>query len=903
MGSTSFGQWLRQRRKALGLSQAELALRANCSFETIRKAESGQRRPSEYLAKALAQALKIAPEEVPAFIEFSRQGLAVTPTITVGTTGILSAPPQHLSRSNLPALLTSFVGRETQVAQVQALLSDGDVRLVTLLGPPGIGKTRLSFEVAAKLRSSFPDGVCFVGLSSLSAPEMVAEAIVRALDLAAPPHRAPEELLPEYLRDKKLLLLLDNFEHLAPAGRLVGTLIQTCPDLKMLVTSRIALGLYAERLFPVPPLGLPQKNEQLSVEELAQCEAVALFTQRARAVKPFFVLTPQVAPVVSEICRQLDGLPLAIELAAVRSKLLSPPELLTHLTSRLKLLTGGPADLPPRQRTLRGAIAWSYDMLEAADQALFRRIAVFMRGATLDAITAICTLPDDQPTDLLTGLTSLLDKSLLYSEEPPEGATRYWMFWTIREYGLERLAEAGEEAMVRQQHAAYYLALAETAEPALQSAARDPWLTRLDLELFNLREALAWCLGHPERTDWGLRLVGALHWFWYFRGYLSEGRDWVEKMLAQAGPWRRTALGAKALNAAGRLAWLQTDHATMVHRLEESVAIWREVGDPQGLAYALTNLGFAIVYSSREASAGGQVLIDEALSLFKAVKDKWGLAFALDCRGDVSGLLGGGEREISFYKEQSLAVYRELGDQWGIAGELLELGHIALRLNDYEAAQGKLEEARDLMHTVGDKWSIAATTRSLGDVAWHRGAYAQAQSLYQESLALYRELGDPQLIVVALRSLGRSRQDQADYAGALAAFKESLLMASRSGLVDTVAVSLAALGGVAMAQGHPGRATRLFGSAAALREASHGLIGPIDQLNYQQNLAAAQRQLDQAAFARAWEQGSGMSLEQAVAYACDGLDIWYDLDEANGMGSASGAPSLLTGRDAAMDHT
>ncbi len=877
--SAAFGQWLRQRRKAYDLTQEDLAERVNCGFETIRKIESGRRRPSRSMAELLGQALGIPAAELPAFVEFARLGsggaepeaaaskeAGVAPPLAPPN---LTPPPRRRAPLDLPVFRTTLVGRMREAGEVRDLLARAEVRLVTLLGPPGIGKTRLSMQVAAAMHEQLVDGAVFVPLAAVTDPAMVGTTIARRLGAKEVSGQPLSDTLKNYLQGKELLLVLDNFEQIIPAAPLVGDLIDACPELKVLVSSRTALALYGEHQFPVPPLALPDPQAPATLDALKQYEAIDLFVQRARALKPDFNLTAETAPVVAEICRRLDGLPLAIELAAVRSKALAPAAILARLGNRLALLTGGAADHTPRQQTLRGAIAWSDDLLDPAEKTLFRRMAVFVRGATLDAVEAICRLPDarDAPgADALAGVTSLLDKSLLRDTDPVGGERRYSMLWTIREYAEEQLAVSGEAATIREQHARYYLALVEAAEPHLRSAGRDVWLARLDQEHDNLQAALAWGLAEPERVDLALRMAGALHWFWYFRGYLSEGRDWIERALAAAGGARRTAAGAKALDAAGRLALLQDDYAVMRPRLEESVAVWREVGDAGGLAYALANLGIATAYRNREISAGGHLLIEEAVEQFRASGDQWGLAFALDLMGDVTGLLGGDDLTVALCKEESLAVYRELDDQWGIATELSELGQLALRQGDYDTARTQLEEAVALEQVAGDRWFAAHSIRSLGDVAWHQGDLARAQALYTESLALYRELGDTLRASAALRNLGHIARDQGDYSEAGILFRRSLRLVHDLGNEQTVALCLAALAGVAAAQGRHERAARLFGAADALREASRGLLPAPDLAAAERGQAAARAALGDAAFALAWDEGRALTVAEAVAY-------------------------------------
>jgi non-specific serine/threonine protein kinase len=460
-----------------------------------------------------------------------------------------------------------------------------------------------------------------------------------------------------------------------------------------------------------------------------------------------------------------------------------------------------------------------------------------------------------------------VDKSLLRHSEA-EGEPRFWMLWTIREYGLERLAENGEADAVKERHAHYYMQMVEQAAPHLTGGARSEWLATLAAEAENLRAALAWGLqagsGDPEV---GLRIAGALHWFWYFQGNLTEGRNWLEKALALTGPLRHTAAGARAINAAGKLAYLQGDYEVVIPRLEESVTIWRDLGDREGLAYALADYGISIISRTREAGSGGTQFLEEAVSLFRETGNRWGLAYALDLMGDAATWLGQPEQETAAYKAQSLALFREIGDKWGIISELSELGMTALRLGDFETASTMLEEALPMQQTMGDPWVTAHVVRCLGDVAWHRGDYTRAETLYEESLAAFGKLGDRLRQAASLRSLGHVAFDRADLERAAELYLESLDIVYAFRSEQNIPLCMAALAGLCRAQGRPERAATLFGVADAMREKSHAIVPSIDRIEYERNLAAVRKVISEKAFDEAWEQGRQMSLDQAVAYA------------------------------------
>ncbi|MFL5731591.1 MAG: helix-turn-helix domain-containing protein, partial [Chloroflexia bacterium] len=497
----TFGQWLRKRRKlSLDLTQEELADRIGCSPETIRKYESGERRPSKHTAEVIGQGLGVPQEEWADLVRFARQAPHdEEPDLPdfVRIEGLGAPAAAARERTNLLDWPTNFIGRDKEQARLAEMLMNEEVRLLTLTGPPGIGKTRLSFKVGHNLLDRFRDGVFWVGLSPITDAALVLPAITQALKVKEAPNQERLELLKNYLRDKEMLLVLDNFEQVVEAGEFVAALAEHCPELKVMVSSRSPLNLYGEHEFEVPPLDIPDPEDPEDLETIAQCAAVELFVQRSQAVNPNFKLTEGNVLVVSEICRQLDGLPLAIELAAARIKLLTPQAILARLSNRLKLLTAGAQNLPPRQQTLRGAIDWSYDLMGIDDQLLFRRMGAFVGSTTLDSVEGVCRLPGE-PTgklDALDGVSSLLGKSLLKRIDDAKGEDepRFMMLWTIREYASERLAESGEEQAVRRQHAAYYLRLAEAAEPHLTSGGRQPWMERLDSEWSNIRAALEWC--------------------------------------------------------------------------------------------------------------------------------------------------------------------------------------------------------------------------------------------------------------------------------------------------------------------------------------------------------------------------------------------------------------------------
>jgi predicted ATPase/serine/threonine protein kinase len=726
--------------------------------------------------------------------------------------------------ANLPVQRTGFVGREKEVAAAKELLLRKDVRLVTVTGPGGIGKTRLAVEVASRLVENFPGGIHFVPLSPLSDPDLIASVIVQTLGLREASGQSPIEILKENLQDSlraPMLLLLDNFEHLTQAAPTVAELLVMGPGLKILVTSRAALHVYGEHEFPVPPLALPDpRSVSPPVEVLSQYPAVALFLQRAVAAKPGFELTRENAAAVSEICARLDGLPLAIELAAARLKVLSPASMLTRLVSRLQLLTGGARDLPQRQQTLRAAMDWSHDLLSAAEQKLFRRLSVFVGGCTLEGAEAVCNTKSDLDLDLLDAMASLVDKSLVQQAEQTLSESRFVMLETIREYALDKLEASGEAALTKRAQAAYCLVLAEEVAAEQSGVEGTEWLGRLTCEHDNFRAALEW-LTETGDAQWGLRLGAALFRFWEMREYLTEGRDSLSKLLKLAGTAAPSKARARALFAAGTLASEQGDYtsADALHR--ESLDIARQLGDKQGAAVSLNALGI----TTRDS---GDLQVARSLT------------------------------------EESLALWRELGDQQAVARSLSNLANIVKLQGEHARARSLYEECLSIFRGLGDRTCVAWSMNYQGDVARDQGDSAAARALYEQSLGIFRELGDRWGIAGTLADLGSLAREQGDYPAALSRYRESIKLFQELDHKRGIARLLECFACSAALQLEAERSLRLAGAAAALRQNIGAPLTPAEQSKLEASLHPARQALSNAAGVTAWLEGWAWPIGKAI---------------------------------------
>jgi predicted ATPase/class 3 adenylate cyclase/DNA-binding CsgD family transcriptional regulator/DNA-binding XRE family transcriptional regulator len=780
---------------------------------------------------------------------------------------------RHLN--NLPIEPTTFIGRGKEVTTLCDLVRRAEVRLLTLTGPGGVGKTRLSLQVAAELSELFADGVFLVPLAPVSDPEQVVPAIAQTLSIGEAGDQPLFTLVKSVLREKHLLLLLDNFEQVSDAAFQVAELLSACSRLKVLVTSRVGLHVRAEREFAVPPLSLPNLKHLPDPAALSQYEAVVLFIERARAARPDFQVTNTNAPAVAGICARLDGLPLAIELAAARIKHFSTQTLLSRLEQGLSILSGGARDLPTRQQTLRATIAWSYELLTPEDQHLFRRFAVFVDGCTWEAAEEVCAAAGRLKGDILEGLASLVDKSLLRQEEWAEGAeaeTRFWMLQTLREFGLECLISTGELEATCSGHASYYLARAEEAEPQLRGTESGKWFARLEQEHENHRAALSWLLeragmragsaGQKEHAEQAMRLCGALYWFWNIHGYYREGRSFLERALA-VREGVAASVQVKVLYAATELAITQDDLERAEVLCRESLALSRELGDSADKATALFQLGFIAWARCKYAEARAQ--LEEAVTLFQELGDTWSRARSLAYLARTFAAQGEYGRARA-RAEESLELSYALGNKGRIAIALCELARVRfLAQDDFAQAQALAEQSLALFRELGDTQYIAVLRSLLGEMRLIQGEQEQARALLEESVATFKELGDRWSTAESLLSFARVAASQGELAAAHSRYQESVAIAREIDAKNLIASALEGAGAVVAAQGEPGWAARLWGTAQVLRAASGASQPPVYRADYERALASARSHLGEEAFAAAWAEGHSMTPEQALA--------------------------------------
>ncbi|HEX8917344.1 MAG TPA: tetratricopeptide repeat protein, partial [Chloroflexota bacterium] len=729
-----------------------------------------------------------------------------------------------IEAARLPVPLTRLVGRTQEIAEVCRLLRVG-VRLLTLTGPGGVGKSRLALEAGLQAGEIFDDGVAFIPLAPILEPSQVGPSIARALGVVDPQSGSLVDVLVRHLHSNRLLLIFDNFEHVVAASPLLVDLLSGCPHLSMVVTSRSLLRVSGEHALPVSPLDSPANARLLPLENLAQCGAIQLFIERANAVHGDFALSDDNAEAVVEICHRLDGLPLAIELAAARVRLLPPGVLLNRLEPRLPILSRGSRDLPERLRTMRDAIAWSYDLLSPAEQALFRRLAAFAGGCGLEAAEAVRTASPVLPIDTLDGLAELVDQSLVYQVTGPIGEPRFLMLETIREYALERLRAHDEESSVRRAHAVYFAKLSEEAGTGLRGPEQQRWRDRLDAELDNLRAAVAWAADDavvPEDTQLALRISAALWYFWLQGHSPGEGRRWLLQALTAAPEHVGGAARGRALNALALLAWRQGDYATARAHLDDSLTILGQADSPSALAEALHALGHVVF-------EGGDYAGAEALF------------------------------------EESRSRYQDLGDAWNTIPLIGDLGMVAYHRGSYVEAKRIFEETHRLSKQYGLTDRMADALNRWGDLARLSNDLDQAQTLYEQSWVLWKEARGMPGVASALHKLSQLRRHRGEMDDAMALLRESVHLQQELGNKQGIAECLAGFGGLAYDRGDPKRAARLLAAAARVLEDTGAPLAPADRVEFERDVAAARSALGESAYQAAWEEGQALTVEEVVA--------------------------------------
>lgn len=805
--------------------------------------------------------------------------------------------------TDLPSPSTPLIGREREVAAVSALVRNAPGRLVTLTGSGGTGKTRLAIEIASELAADYFDGVVFVSLEPLRDAALVIATIGHALGVRET-SEGISDAVTTFLREKHMLLVIDNCEHVIAAAAEFDNLLHVCSRLTILVTSRQVLRLDGEECFTVPPLALPDitpsTGEDQVLVKAAESSAVVLFLERARAVQPGFVLTNAYAKAIAEICRQLDGLPLAIELAAARIRLFSPQALLARLESKqhrasLQFLTNASA----RQRTLRDTISWSYDLLDAAEQALFRQLALFAGGGSLEAIESVALLPEHEARSHLDLLISLLDKSLLRQTQQPDGEPRFVLFETIRAYAHDRLEEAGETETCAVRHASTYVSLAERAKPALHGAEQFLWLERLDREHDNLRAALTWLQSHQSDAT-ALRLCVALAPFWVARGYLHEGTTWLHGTL-QKEPGAAPLMQAEAQAALSDLYYHQSHHAESRAYAEASLKLYRAQDHQRGVAWMLHNL--ARVQPDRAAA---EQMFEESLALFRSLYDTAGIAAVLNEIGSIA-LWHSNHALARQYKEQSLALYQKAGDHARAAHVLFLLGQVILAQGDVETARERIAESvvlsRSMRHWLALAWSL----QLLGEAESQQGDFVAAHAAFAESLELCQRLGDrdgvawalfnqgrtfvregrPKEVIRPLKQsleqfrdrgvsngiawsltfLGRAAVDSGDLALAETFYTESILLQQRHNNMGGLNASLDGWASIAAVQGQFERAVALWAAAATLRESLNAPLAKSERTLVEHEINSVRERMSEEVFAAAWASGKRLDADRAVENA------------------------------------
>jgi predicted ATPase len=831
----------------------------------LRKFESDDRRPSIQMANLLAEIFSIPSSERTTFLKFARGDWQSAPGQFIED-ALWHNTAAH--RSNIPAPATSLVGREQELIGVCEYLLKADIRLVTLIGPPGIGKTRLSLEAARETAPNFLNGVYFVALAPLDDPTLIAPAIVQSLGYAETKKHSALEQLINSIGDKQMLLVLDNLEHLMEgAAPLVSDLLSACPRLKMLVTSREALRVSGEWIYSVPALRIPREGSSINMETASNYPALTLFTERARAVRSDFVLNAGNIQAVASICAQLDGLPLGIELLAARIRLMSPQALLERLNDQFVLSADGMRAVAARQKTLQNAIAWSYNLLSIDDQKIFASLSVFAGGFTLETVESIFSrnFTDKSVPDLIA---SLLDKSLIQRRSNEPGEVRYDMLVTIQQFALGCLQRVGDESKVRNAHLAYFLDLAERGDHKAHGPNQIEWMDRLNDELDNFRAALNWSFSSGQ-TEVCLKLFAALAWTWNVRWSQSEGRSWFYKIRAMPGTDEYPASYAQILNGAGLREWRQGNYGEARSVLEESLVLWQKLGaaGELGKAACLVSLGMVARWWDEDNNAS-ESYFRQSLALFQRCEDEWGVAWNYFHLGIVATDRNQDEAALSFLGK-SLDLYNELGDPWGEARVSQFLGMLYLKQGNYRQAYYYFDQHLRNDEKLRFMDGVSVALCNFGALYRRQGDYDQAEKYYEKSLMINREYGMKLDIGIILYHLGLLALHQNHYPQALRHFYDYFELARTTNPKTGARDLFIGLAAVAGGTNQPERAAKLFGAAQILFDDTDNLFSPFDRAELDRHIEIARDQLGNIRFENQKSEGRSMSLEAAIVFALE----------------------------------
>jgi predicted ATPase/transcriptional regulator with XRE-family HTH domain len=837
----TFGELLIYLRKRARLTQAELARAVGYSREQIVRLEKNQRVPD----RAVVAATFIPALDLDAASELAQRLLEL-------------AGHTHQPRSNLPAPLTSFIGRETDTANVRAYVLDPAKRLVTLIGPPGIGKTRLSLQVARSVLNDFADGIFFVPLAPIEDPGLVASAVAHTLGFPELSGVRAEERLISGIGQRQMLIVLDNFEQIIDAAPLTAELLRVCPNLKIVVTSRESLRVPGEWLYPVQSLTVPAEAqlETLTVRTVDQFSALRLFVERARTVRPDFALTPDNLAVVSSICRQLDGLPLAIELIASRVRLMSPQALLAHLTSDFKLHADGMRGVPARQKTLHNAIAWSYDRLSREEQALLARLAVFAGGFALDAAQIITQTPH-----AINGITSLSDKSLLVKTIHAQGELRFSQLEMIRDFALDRLREHGEEAALRDRHLAYFLDLAERADKAMRGPDQITWGQRCEGEYDNFRAALEWSV-NTGQTEAALRLLGALGWPWEVSGHYHEAHHWLDRIRALPDVNQHPSRYARTLNHIARHSLMQDNASEARALLEESQTLALQLGEAGELILAdtLNWLGLTILFADEDARTAN-ALFERSLELHRTWHDPIGATLSTFHLG-IAAMDRKDYPAARAYLKTSLEQFLQFGDLFFTSRVSIYLGYVSLHHGDLNAARYFFEQNQRIDTELQFWDGIAESWRNLGYVYRQESKYEQASQCLENSVLVCREHALDKS--EAFYTAGLMALCGNNYALAVRRFTHQLNRSRRPDRLGNIGPLLLGLAAVCAGTNQPERAARLYGAADC---ATPDRVSSLDRAEFDRHIQIARNQLGEAAFEALAAEGRALTSEQAIDLA------------------------------------